>query len=92
MQAFLMPNLDKEHAPYCTKTSASILAACGVSVLIEPQFSALVNSGDVSFVSAEEGLLRCDMLIAIGGDGTAPKPLCGTTSRCSASMRAGSVL
>ena len=70
MQAFLMPNLDKEHAPYCTKTSASVLAACGVLVLIEPQFSALVNSGDVSFVSAEEGLLRCDILIAIGGDGT----------------------
>jgi len=70
MQAFLMPNPEKENAPYCTKTAASVLASCGVSVLIEPQFSALVDSEDATFVSAAEGLARCDILIAIGGDGT----------------------
>ena len=65
-----MPNLEKENAPFCTKKSASVLASCGAVVFIEPQFSALVDAKDVQLVPKEEGLRRCDVLIAIGGDGT----------------------
>lgn len=65
-----MPNLEKENAPFCTKRAAEALTSVGASVLIEPQFLPLAGDVPVEPLPFETCLEQCDLLIAIGGDGT----------------------
>lgn len=70
MQVFLMPNLEKENAPYCIWRAADVLSTNGAQVLVEEKYAALCGGAPVTVCTLQEALAHCDVLIAIGGDGT----------------------
>ena len=65
MKVFLMPNLEKENAPFCTKRAAEVLYVSGAEVLIEEQYLSLCGSDTVTALPFEKCIEECDILIAI---------------------------
>lgn len=71
MKALLMPNPDKEHAIECTRGVIRELSACGIPAMLDDRFRQMV--GDIEgaeYLPFFDGLRQCDVVIAIGGDGT----------------------
>lgn len=67
MKIAVIPNLTKAEALDCAQQAAEILKAQGCEVLLKTD---LFDSTGQYCQSGEEGLLSCDIFIAVGGDGT----------------------
>ena len=71
MKIAVMPNFGKLHALKTALECCDILNALGIEVLAEncckDEFA---DKSFVSFGTAEEIAAECDIIIAIGGDGT----------------------
>ena len=70
MKTLLYPNFSKTNAYDCTKKAIDILLSLGFEVMLDGQYKNSLEAGGVTFGSFEELAERCDIIIAIGGDGT----------------------
>ena len=71
MKVLLVPNLTKTDALLHTENIARRLRSLGVSCMMPPKYRASCAGLPVTFcAAANEGLEACDVVIAIGGDGT----------------------
>ncbi len=71
MKAFLIPNLTKKDALFHTGRVAHRLAELGVTCVVQEQFHRPFQNLPVSFCKEpEDALSLCDLVIAVGGDGT----------------------
>mgnify|MGYP005766284555 FL=1 len=69
MKIAVIPNLNKRDAEAYTARIVSLLRQCGAEVLMHASLSGDYG-GTVACVSHEEMIARCDVVIAVGGDGT----------------------
>ena len=63
-------NLTREHAPEVTRGVCRELDSLGAEVLMETALCAAFSELPVTFLKKESMLQQCDLMIAIGGDGT----------------------
>lgn len=68
MNIFIYPNFSKNNALDCAFSVCRILSANGSGVFADPVYSSELGSEKVTFLSDKPA--ECDMVIAIGGDGT----------------------
>ena len=67
----IKPNLSRKNADICTKEVCCILEKMGAELFLEDGFlEELAKIPGATFLPAEEAMERCDICIAIGGDGT----------------------
>ena len=67
----IKPNLSRKNADICTKEVCRILEKMGAELFLEDGFrEELAKIPGATFLPAEEAMERCDICIAIGGDGT----------------------
>ena len=69
MKIAVIPNLNKRDAEAYTARIVSLLRQCGAEVLMHVSLAGDYG-GTVACVSHEEMVARCDVVIAVGGDGT----------------------
>lgn len=69
MKIAVIPNLNKRDAEAYTARIVSLLRQCGAEVLMHAPLAGDYG-GTVACVSHEEMIARCDVVIAVGGDGT----------------------
>lgn len=69
MKIAVIPNLNKRDAEAYTARIVSLLRQCGAEVLMHASLASDYG-GTVACVSHEEMVARCDVVIAVGGDGT----------------------
>lgn len=69
MKIAVIPNLNKRDAEAYTARIVSLLRQCGAEVLMHASLAGAYG-GTVACVSHEEMVARCDVVIAVGGDGT----------------------
>ena len=69
MKIAVIPNLNKRDAKAYTARIVSLLRQCGAEVLMHASLAGDYG-GTVACVSHEEMVARCDVVIAVGGDGT----------------------
>lgn len=69
MKIAVIPNLNKRDAEAYTARIVSLLRQCGAEVLMHASLAGDYG-GTVACVSHEEMVARCDVVIAVGGDGT----------------------
>ncbi len=71
MKIYMHPNLDKANAFEYTCEAVKILSENGADIYLRDEYR-LIFSGveNVSFVDEESFIPKCDMIIAVGGDGT----------------------
>ena len=69
MKIAVIPNLNKRDAEAYTARIVSLLRQCGAEVLMHASLAGDYG-GTVACVSHEEMIARCDVVIAVGGDGT----------------------
>lgn len=71
MNVLLMPNPEKPNAVSCTRRIAGELIQAGMAPLLDTRFRPLVGLEEaVEYTAFSDGLARCDLVIAVGGDGT----------------------
>ena len=71
MKAFIMPNLSRKNALPCAAETLKRLHALGITVLLDIRNRASFSDFDfVRYENFREALQGCDIVIAIGGDGT----------------------
>lgn len=70
MNAYIFPNLSKTNCKKYTEEACGILHECGVSLLMESCYKNEFMLDHVSFADEEKCIRDCDIIIAIGGDGT----------------------
>ena len=70
MKFLIMPNLYKKDALAVTKSVIAKLRAIGDEALMDSRYSDSFACSDVSFAPFAECAANCDMIIAVGGDGT----------------------
>lgn len=70
MNILIEVNLTRKHAKEVTLNVCRALSGLGASVLMEHALAADFSEEAVEFCEKEDALQRCDLLIAIGGDGT----------------------
>lgn len=71
MRVLVVPNLTKRDALLHTERVVRRLAELGVPCVLEEQYRSACGALPVSFCRRpEDGLAACDMVIAVGGDGT----------------------
>ncbi len=70
MTVFLYCNMTREHAPTVTANVYNALKKLGVYVVMSRDVIEYFPDYDVPFLSPEEATEQCDIMIAIGGDGT----------------------
>ncbi|MBR1384826.1 MAG: NAD(+)/NADH kinase [Ruminococcus sp.] len=71
MKAYVYPNLDKTNCEEYTRRACSILKQNGIGLLMnEKYFELFGDIGDIVFLSHDDAVSSCDVLIVIGGDGT----------------------
>ncbi|MBR1739496.1 MAG: NAD(+)/NADH kinase [Ruminococcus sp.] len=71
MKAYIVPNLDKTNCEEYTRETCRILLGCGIEPLMGKNLAEIFGSeAGVSFLSREDCLELCDIMIAVGGDGT----------------------
>ena len=70
MKAMIMPNFDKKNAVACTKTVCSKLMEYGVEPWMADSCKSKLDLSFVVYGDFYQQLQNCDLLIAIGGDGT----------------------
>ena len=70
MTLFIVPNLLKEHAVECTCRVIEILRGCGCTALLPQELKSNFPRVDAVFGPSSELMHQCDMVLAIGGDGS----------------------
>lgn len=70
MNAYIFPNLSKTNCKEYTVEACEILRECGVSLHMESCYQNEFPLDYVSFAEEEKCICDCDIIIAIGGDGT----------------------
>lgn len=70
MRIFIIPNLEKAHTTELTNRAAHQLLRLGVQILMEEKFRPLFPIAGVRYGDFDESLRACDIILAIGGDGT----------------------
>ncbi len=71
MKIFIMPNLSRKNALSCAEDAICRLHAAGATILLDEKHQSAFSAFDfVSFLSSDQALTDCDLVIAIGGDGT----------------------
>lgn len=70
MNILIEVNLTREHAQEVTSEVCKTLCGLGACVLMEQSLSGVFSGENIVFCEKEEALSRCDLMIAIGGDGT----------------------
>ncbi len=71
MVVFVVPNITRNNAPAVTKKVLCELSSLGCTVYLdEPMKEYFSGVGGVSFIGAVKAAERCDVIIAVGGDGS----------------------
>lgn len=70
MNITIMPNLDKKNSAACTRAVSRKLHSLGVCVYLDEIYRDVFCDCPVQFAEYEQAVELCDILIAIGGDGT----------------------
>ncbi|MCL2013555.1 MAG: NAD(+)/NADH kinase [Oscillospiraceae bacterium] len=71
MKILLYPNLKKQNAGDCVVQTAEEISRLGASPLLSLEYKdRFSNYGFLNFTDFDEALAECDIIIAIGGDGT----------------------
>ncbi|MEG2175079.1 MAG: NAD(+)/NADH kinase [Oscillospiraceae bacterium] len=70
MKLFVSPNLKLPNAADCTRRVMGRLLDCGMTPMMEQEAAALLGIHGAVIGSVKKLLPACDMVIAIGGDGT----------------------
>ncbi|MBR1384670.1 MAG: NAD(+)/NADH kinase, partial [Ruminococcus sp.] len=71
MKIYMFPNLDKANCYEYTRDAAKILSENGAEVYLSEAYSQTFSElGYISFVAEDDFIPECDMIIAVGGDGT----------------------
>ncbi len=70
MNAYIFPNLSKANCKKYTVEACEILRECGVSLIMERCYRKEFSLDYVSFEDEAKCIYDCDIIIAIGGDGT----------------------
>lgn len=70
MKALVMPNLDKNNALECTRDIVLMLNSLDIAVMFADRYENLLGDLNASFFEFYLALNTCDLLIAVGGDGT----------------------
>ncbi len=71
MKAFIMPNLSRKTAYPCTIDTIYRLQELNIDVLLDWKYrSSFAELRDIHYRDGDEALEDCDVVIAIGGDGT----------------------
>lgn len=70
MNITIMPNLDKKNSAACTREVSRKLHSLGVGVYLDECYKKEFSDCPVLFAPYDEVVERCDVIIAIGGDGT----------------------
>ena len=70
MKIYLYPNLDKTHCFEYTTATYERLHKNGAKLFMDTCYKRVFGKLDITFCSEDECVKQCDMIIAIGGDGT----------------------
>lgn len=70
MNITIMPNLDKKNSAKCTRAVSKKLSELGVKVYLDECYKTEFSDCPVQFAPYDEVVEQCDIMIAIGGDGT----------------------
>ncbi len=70
MNITIMPNLEKKNSASCTRAVSKILYNMGVKVYLDERYGKIFTDCPVLFAPYDEIVNLCDIMIAIGGDGT----------------------
>lgn len=70
MKIMVMPNFDKKNALMCTRDVCLELSKLGASVLMQEKNRAYLNLPEVQYGDFFKLLSDCNLVVAIGGDGT----------------------
>ena len=71
MKIYMHPNLDKANCFEYTCEAARILDGMGAEIYLNDEYRLIFSGIDfVSFASEDDFIPQCDMIIAVGGDGT----------------------
>lgn len=70
MNVLIIPNFEKKNTVACTREICHELTRFGAGVLMEEEEKAFVNLPFVGYGTFEDQIRACDVVIAIGGDGT----------------------
>ena len=71
MKVYLFPNLDKSNCLEYTTRACEILSECGIEIYMSENYIAdFGNVQELIFGEENECIMCCDIIIAIGGDGT----------------------
>lgn len=70
MKVFIYPNFDKKNAFSCAMSVCDILLDAGVELFADEKYIDEFSSKNVSLSKLSDIISACDMVIAIGGDGT----------------------
>lgn len=71
MKVYLFPNLSKANCENYTIKAFEILRSCGIKVTVSENYMSIFSCVDGLIYGDEDELIAaCDMIIAIGGDGT----------------------
>ena len=70
MKIFIYPNFDKKNALSCAMSVCDILSDAGVELFADEKYIDEFSSKNVSLLKLPDIISECDMVIAIGGDGT----------------------
>ena len=67
---FLMPNMDKRDTVQSTQRAITYLQQHGASICMEPEMQPYFQQLSVQYLPLEQAVGACDIILAIGGDGT----------------------
>lgn len=71
MKILIFPNLKKKNALKCTQQACEILNSFNAEIFLDQEFSPVFSEKPyINFGKLDELVLACDIVIAIGGDGT----------------------
>lgn len=70
MKIYLYPNLDKTHCFEYTTATYERLRKNGAKLFMDTCYKHVFGKLDITFCSEDECVKQCNMIIAIGGDGT----------------------
>lgn len=71
MKVFIMPNLSRKNALPCTLETIERLHGLSIGVLLDEKNQGFFSSCNyVQYAGFSEALAQCDVVIAVGGDGT----------------------
>ena len=71
MKVFIIPNLSKTNCEEYVVKACKVLADNGCTVLLKTEYKSIFGHiSNVAFDSEENCFVKCDVVVAVGGDGT----------------------